>query len=222
MKLSEQTVEILKNYATLNQSLQIRKGSELTTITPTKTVFASTRVVESFPFDCVILDLPKLLSKLSLYRDCDLEFEESGLRIVSVDKRHADFIRHGSPRSAILPPADKKIHMPEPKHEFDISQDDLQWQRKSAGISGSQHMVFRGDGKKVYLQSTDMKNDSSDMSSTEIGTTTEKFKYVLMLENWKMLDGSYHVKLADKMAKFEHKDKPIEYYISTESMLSEG
>ena len=219
MKLSEQTIEILKNYATLNPALQYRKGSVLTTITPTKTVLAISRVVESFPFDFIIGDLNKFLSKLTLYKDAELEFETNRVIIKSPDGRRTDSINFVSPKVVTLPP-DKKLSIT-PEHEFELSQEDLQWQRKSAGISGSVHMIIRGDGKKVYLQSTDMKDDSSDLSSTEIGTTADTFRYVIKLENWKILDGSYRIKLSKGLSKFEHKDKSVEYYVAVESALSE-
>lgn len=219
MKLSEQTIEILKNYATLNQSLQFRKGSELTTITPTSTVFAKSRVVESFPFDFAIYDLNKLLSKLSLYRDCELEFEPDRIVLKSADGRRTDYIKYSSPKIMVVPP-DKKIALDDPEHEFELSNEDLTWQRKSAGISNSPYIIFRGDGKKIYIQSNDVTNDSSDMSSTEIAKTNKSFVYVIKLENWKMLDGSYRVKLRPKLSKFEHTDKPIEYFIAVESGLS--
>ena len=221
MKLSEQTIEILKNFATLNQSLMFRKGSELTTITPTSTVYAQTRVVESFPSDCAIYDLNKLLAKLSLYRDSELEFGSDRITFKSPDGRRNDYIKYSSPKVMILPPTDKKLdNIDDPEHEFELTQEDMLWQRKSAGISGSPFMIFRGDGKKIYIQSTDPKDDSTDLSSTEIGKTNATFIYVIKIENWKMLDGSYRVKLKKGLVKLEHKDKPVVYYLAVEKTLS--
>ena len=34
MKLSEQTVSILKNYSAINQNLMIKEGSEISTMSP--------------------------------------------------------------------------------------------------------------------------------------------------------------------------------------------
>jgi len=220
MKLSENTVEILKNFATINQSIQIRAGSELTTITPTKTVLASAKVVESFPSEFCLYDLNRLLAKISLYKDCELGFDSDKLTFKSADGKRSDYIKYSSPKviTAIIP--DKKLSMDKPEHEFTLSSEDLLWQRKSAGISASPHMIFRGDGKKIYIQSHDEKDDSSDMSSTEIAPTKSKFVYVLKVENWKMLDGNYGVKLTKGLAKFEHTEKPIEYYVAVESALS--
>jgi len=221
MKLSENTIEILKNFATINQSIQIRAGSELTTITPTKTVLAIAKVVESFPSEFCLYDLNRLLAKVSLYKDCELGFDSDKLTFKSVDGKRSDYIKYSSPKviTSIIPDG-KKITMDKPEHEFTLSSEDLLWQRKSAGISASPHMIFRGDGKKIYIQSHDVKDDSSDMSSTEIAPTKSKFTYVLKVENWKMLDGNYRVKLAKGMAKFEHTEKPIEYYVTVETALS--
>lgn len=220
MKLSELTVEILKNFATLNPSLQFRAGSELTTITTGKTILATARVAESFPSDFVIYDLNKLLAKMSLYRDCEIEFESDRILFKSADGRRNDYIKFSSPKVITAPDLTKKIVLDDPEHEFDLSAEDLQWQRKSAGISASPYMIFHGDGKKVYIRSTDVKDDSSDLSSTEIGKTKGKFTYVIKIENWKFLDGSYHVKLRKGLSKFEHTEKPVQYYVAIEDNLS--
>lgn len=220
MKLNDLTIEILKNFATINGSLLFRKGSVLTTITTGKTILATARVVESFPFDFAIYDLNKLLAKLSLYKNGEIELETDRIIFKSEDSRRTDYIRYSSPKVMITPP-DKKISLDNPEYEFDLTQEDLNWQRKSAGISASPYMIFRGDGKKVLLQTTDLKDDSSDLSSTEIGKTKETFVYAIRMENLKMIDGNYRVKLAKGLAKFEHKEKPIEYYVAVESALSE-
>ena len=221
MKLSEKTIEILKNYATINPSLMFRKGSVLTTITSTKTVFATARVVESFPSDFFIGDLVKLLSKLSLYKEPILEFEPNRLIIKSADGRRTDSMVFSSPAGATIPDPNKKIALDNPEHEIDLSQEDLVWQRKSAGISSAVNIAFVGDGEKIYLQSSDLNNDASDVSSTEIGTTTDKFRYAFKFENWKLLEGSYHIKLSKGLSKFENKDKSVEYFVAVESKLSE-
>lgn len=219
MKLSELTVEILKNFATLNQSLQFRKGSELATITTGKTILATARVVESFPFDFAIYDLNKLLAKLSLYRDAEIEFEQDRVVFKSGDKRRTDYIIYSSPKVITAPP-DKKLSLDDPEHEFELTAEDLNWQRKSAGISASPFMIFNGDGKEITIRSTDVKDGSSDLSSTVIGKTKSKFTYVIKIENWKFLDGSYRVKLRKGLSKFEHTEKPVEYYVAIEDNLS--
>jgi hypothetical protein len=72
----------------------------------------------------------------------------------------------------------------------------------------------------VYIESTDVKDDSSDNSSTVLGETDGNFKYVFKVENLKMVDGKYHVSLAKGIARFENADKNIVYFVSPESTLS--
>lgn len=221
MKLSESTIEILRNFATLNQTIMFRKGSELTTITTGKTILANARVVESFPSDFGIYDLNRLLAKLSLYKDAELEFEDNRLVIKSTDSRRKDYITFSSPKVITAIPPDKKLAVDDPEHEFELTAEDLMWQRKSAGISGSKYITFKGDGKKIYIQSNDPQDSSSDLSSTEIGTTKKTFVFTYKVENWKMLDGSYRVKLAKNgLSKFENIDKPVEYFVGAEKELS--
>jgi len=220
MKLSELTIEILKNFATLNQSLQFRAGSDLTTITPNKTLFAKASVVESFPSDFALYDLNKLLAKLSLYRESELTFESDRILFKSTDGRRNDYIKFSSPKVITAPDPTRKLALDDPEHEFELTAEDLLWQRKSAGISGSPYMIFHGDGKHVYIRSHDVKDDSSDLSSTEIAKTKGKFTYVIKIEHWKFLDGSYRVKLKKGMAKFENTEKPVEYFVAIEDGLS--
>jgi len=221
MKLSDETIEILKNFATINQGLVVKPGSVLKTITPSRSVLAISRVVESFPVSFALYDLNKFLAKLSLYRDAELEFETDRIVIKSDDGKRTDYIKYSSPEVVKGPP-DKELVMDKPDYEFTLTQEDLIWQRKSAGISGSENFVFRGDGKHIYLQSNTIKDDSSDLSSTVIGDTDGVFSCVLQVANFKLLDGAYNVKLSKAgLTKFEHTTKNVQYYVAVESGLSE-
>lgn len=222
MKLSDETIEILKNYSTLNSSLLFRKGSVLTTITPQSSVLAIARVVESFPSDFAIYDIVKMLSKLTLYPNSELEFGPDRLIFKSTDGRRSDYIKYCSTKVIITPP-EKELVLDKPDYEFTLSAGDLAWQRKSAGISGSQHFVFEGDGKHILFKSTDVKDDSSDVSATILTDCGgAKFRCVIKGDNFKMLDGNYLVKISKGgLVKFENQDKPIVYYVAAEAGLSD-
>jgi len=74
MKLSEDTINVLKNFSAINQSLQVKPGNTLKTISPLKTVFVEATVTETFPREVAVYDLNKLLAKVSLYKEAELEF----------------------------------------------------------------------------------------------------------------------------------------------------
>ena len=64
MKLSENTVGFLKNYATINQSLEFREGNLLRTVSPLNTILASVEISEDFPKTFPIYELNRFLGTL--------------------------------------------------------------------------------------------------------------------------------------------------------------
>ena len=222
MKLSDSTVQVLKNFSGINQSLQFKEGNTLKTISPLKTIFVEATVGESFPKEFALYDLNKLLAKVSLYKDAELSFDDDKLNISTDNKKKSDYIKYCSPKVIVTPP-EKSITFGDPDCSFSLSQEDLDWMRKSAGISGSPNFVFESDGSTIYFIATDVKDDSADQSKIEIGTVTDsqKFRVVMKVENFKLLEGSYDVEIAKKgLAKFKNKNVDITYYIAIEAASS--
>lgn len=221
MKLSESTVAILKNFSVINQSLQFKEGNTLKTISPLKTIFVEATVGENFPKEFALYDLNKLLAKVSLYKEPELSFDDDKLNIMTDNKKKADYIKYCSSKVIVVPP-EKSITLSDPDCSFSLSQEDLDWMRKSAGISGSPNFVFESDGETIHFIATDVKDDSADQSKIEIGTGDgRKFRVVMKVENFKLMDGSYDVSIAKKgLACFKHKSVPITYYIAIEAANS--
>lgn len=221
MKLSESTVAILKNFSTVNQSLQFKAGNTLKTISPLKTIFVEATVDENFPKEFALYDLNKLLAKVSLYKEAHLGFDDDKINISTENKKKSDYIKYCSPKIIIVPP-EKSISIGEADCSFSLSQEDLDWMKRSAGISGSPNFIFESDGDTIQFVATDVKDDSADQSKIEIGTGDgTKFKVVMKVENFKLMDGSYDVAIAKKgLAQFKHKSIPIVYYIAIEAASS--
>lgn len=221
MKLSEGTVQILKNFSTVNQSLQFKSGNVLKTISPLKTIFVEATVEETFPKEFALYDLNKILAKISLYKDADLGFDDDKINISTENKKKSDYIKYCSPKIIVTPP-EKSITFGDPDCSFSLSQEDLAWMQRSAGISGSPNFVFESDGEVINFIATDIKDDSADQSKIEIGTSEgAKFRVVMKVENFKLLEGSYDVSIAKKgMARFKHKTINITYYIAIEAANS--
>ena len=73
MKLSEQTVSLLKNFSGINQNIQFKAGNKIQTISAQKNILVSAEVPESFPSDFSNYELNNLLGVMSLFQDPDLE-----------------------------------------------------------------------------------------------------------------------------------------------------
>ena len=219
MKLSDNTITLLKNFSGINQSLLFKQGNVLKTISPLKTIFVEATVDENFTKEFALFDLNKLLAKISLYKDAELSFQDDKVNISSNKK--SDYIKYCSPKVIVTPP-EKAITFGEPDCSFSLSQEDLEWMRKSAGISGSPNFIFESDGTTINLIATDVKDDSSDQSKIEIGSGDGKtFRVVMKVENFKLLEGSYDVSVAKKgLSRFVHKSLPVTYYIAIEAANS--
>jgi len=222
MKLSENTVHVLKNFSSINPGLQFNEGNTLKTISPLKTIFVEASVEENFPKEFAIHDLNKFLAKVSLYKEAHLSFGDDKINISTENKKRSDYIKYCSPKTIVVPP-EKSITFGDADCSFSLSQEDLDWMKKSAGISGSPNFVFESDGSVVTFIATDVKDDSADQSKIEIGTVTDdkKFRVVMKVENFKLMDGSYDVSIAKKgLSRFKHKTVDITYYIAIEAASS--
>lgn len=220
MKLSENTINILKNFSSINPSIQFKKGKILKTISPLRTIFVEATIQEDFSQEFALFDLNKLLSKISLYKDADLDLGADKV-LISADKK-SDYIKYCSPAVIIVPP-EKSISLGSSDCSFDLNKEDLDWMRKTAGISGSPNFIFESDGEVVNFIATDIKDDSSDQSKIEIAKVDDgkKFRVVMKVENFKLIDGSYNVSIAKKgLAMFKHKTMNITYYIAIEAANS--
>ena len=57
MKLSDSTLTVLKNFAGINNSILVKQGSKLRTISVAKNILAEADISEDFPKDVAIYDL---------------------------------------------------------------------------------------------------------------------------------------------------------------------
>ena len=212
MKLSEQTVSLLKNFASINQNIQFKTRNKLQTISAQKNILVDAEIPESFPSDFAIYDLNKLLGVMSLFQDPDLDIKDKTMNIGGkVDYMFAD-------PSMIVTPPEKELVFPEPEVKFAMTNVDFNQTIKAAAMLGLPHICVSGDGSTIRLEATDVNNSSSDEFKTEVGTTSETFRMVFKIENLKLFTGDYNVEITSKgISKFTHTSTNLQYFIATES-----
>ena len=217
MRLSEQTVSLLKNFASINQNLQFKTGNKLSTISAQKNILASAEISESFPSDFAIYDLNKFLGAMSIFQDPELEIGEKTMTVGG--KLNYVF---ADPTMILVPP-DKELVFPEPEASFTLTNADFTQVIKAASLLGLPHICVTGNGSQIILEATDVNNSASDDYKTEVGTTNETFNLVFKIENLKLFSGDYNVELTSKgISKFTHTSNTLQYFIATESDSSFG
>ena len=217
MKLSSNTTMVLKNFATINQNLVIKEGSELLTMSSMKNIVAIATVEENFPKEIAIYDLNEFLASLSIFKSPVLEFEEQYLTIKEEDQPHKKLTYFYSDPSVVQSPT-KTITMPSEEVKFHLDMNKLLEMKRAAGVIGSPDMVLQKSSGNSSLLVKDKKNDTANNYSSDISTDGDgEYKFFFKVENLKLFDGDYDVKISSKnISHFKNDKSNIEYWIALE------
>ena len=92
---------------------------------------------------------------------------------------------------------------------------------KSANVLQSPNISVESDGEKIFVTCYNSKDDSAHTYSTEVGESSNVFKAVFLTENWKMIPGTYDVKISSRgLAEFNHTTQDVDYWIAIEAKES--
>jgi hypothetical protein len=215
MKLTNDTKNILRNFCEINQSLLVKKGNVLRTISNMKNILAEATITEEFPNDFAIYDLGQFLNGFNLHQDPDLEFSDQ--RYLTIKDNGSRVKYFYCEPSLIKAPPEKGIQMPSIDVEFVLNDGQLSLLQKASSIYSLPDLCVIGDGAKISLVVKDKKNDTSNEYSIVVGETDKVFEFSYKIENIRILPGSYEVVISDKLISvFNHKSLNLKYYIALE------
>ena len=218
MKLSPDTISILKNFSGINAGIVFKKGNVLKTISSNKNILAEATISEEMPNDFGIYDLNKFLTILSLHKEePELEINEKTAVISGLGGRSKIDYRFCDP-SMINAPT-KPIRMPETEIHFELTDSDLEWMLRTASALGSPNLAVTSDGKDISVLAYDAHNDAESTNTITVGKESgNKYKMIFKTEALKMIPGSYDVAISSGgVSHFKHKMTPIQYWIATET-----
>lgn len=219
MKLSGDTLNLLKNFASINQGIFFKQGKTIKTVSPQKNIMAEVTIEEEFPVDFGVYDLNNFLSVISLHKDNPtLNFEDKNVLISGLKGRSKIKYRFCEPTMIVIPP-EKNIVVPDPEIKFTLSAEDFDWILRAAAVLSSPHIAIESDGHKIFVSTIDLQNDSAHTDSIEIADGNgDKYRMIFKTENLKMISGSYDVSLSSKgISHFKNKNKNLQYWITTEA-----
>ena len=212
MKLSEHTQSVLKNFATINQNLVIKKGKTLMTMSAMKNIIAKAEVEEEFTQDVPIYNLNEFLASLSLFDSPTLDFQDKYLTMTEGNRRIKYFY---SDPSVVTSPK-SMLKMPSKEVTFKMSGGELSDIKRAAAVIGVPDMVLEKNSNGTFLNALDKKNGAANVYSTDINTDGDgKFKFYFKVDNLKLMDGDWDVEISSKnISRFVSKN--IEYCIALE------
>ncbi len=215
MKLSDNALAILKNFAGINNSILVKEGNKLRTISVAKNILAEAEIKEEFPRDFAIYDLNQFLNGLSLHQDPDLDFQQDTYLSIKEGKRRVKYF-FADPNVIIAPP-EKDITLPTQDVCFQMDSVTLEKLVKAAAVYQLPDLSAIGEAGVIKLVVRDKKNDTSNEYAIVVGETDKEFEFNFKVENIKIIPGAYDVIVSSKLlSQFTNTQHNLKYYIALE------
>jgi len=217
MKISNKTLDILKNFSEINQSILIKEGKNLKTVSALKNILAHAEVEEDFPQDFAIYQLNEFIGVLSTMSNPDLTFNDKYVLLKQENGANTKYF-FADPSVVVSP--EKDVKMPSEDIKFSLSEKQYNDLMKMSSILQLNDVMIKGCTKsnKMHLAVTNKKNDTSNDYSVQVGDDVkEPFKMYFKTENLKMVAGDYDVFISSQgISHFKNKAENLEYWIALE------
>ena len=224
MNLSNDTLNVLKNFASINPNIVFQPGQKLKTISESKTIMARADIVEDMPKEFGIYDLNEFLSVFNLIENPVLEFEDKSV-LVSTEEGGSQLsnqqkVRYYFSETDILTSPTKDIQMPNAEIGVNLSEDILNQIRKAAAVLGHTELSLIGENGLVTASVVDTKDSTSNSYTIELdkdNACKNDFNFIVSIPNLKLLPGDYFVSISSKLiSNWTNSNYPIEYFIALE------
>ena len=218
MKLSNETLAILKNFSSINTNIFFREGNIISTISSADAIFARAKIKETIPNEFAVYDLNSLLAIVTLLENQDIEFEDNRL-VISSDRGTFEFF-YSSPDVVKKAPETTINH--QSVFSFKLAAEDIQMIMKAANVTKSPYISVICKDHGVSLLVGDRKNNSSNNFKKSLGTAFNDFDMIFAVENFRVIPDAYEVtiaKMENNKAKFlylKHESKDLEYWIAAD------
>ena len=216
MKITRQTIDILKNFSDINSSILVQPGSELQTIAAMKNILAKSEVTEDFGTKFAIYDLPEFLNLVTspVFEGAELVFDSDSVRLQNGRSFSTYFY---ADETTIIAPT-KTLDMPDPEITFDWLKEDLVTVKNMAGIIQKPDLAVVSDGETISICVLDKKDSTSNDFKMTVGEGNGvEYTMYFKIENIKVLRGNYTVEISSRgISHFTNNDIPLEYWIALE------
>lgn len=220
MKISDNTLSVLKNFSAINSGLAIQKGNVQKTISPEKSILVEAELEDSMPEQFGIYDLNQFLGNISTLNNPDLIFSDSA---VIMNDGEISFNYYSCSTNLIVSPPDKELALKQTDVSFMLPNVILTKLLRLASMNSLTHLSVVGKNGEIRLQTHEKANDTSNLASFKLNDYSGKdFTASFKVENIKLIPGDYDVEIQlGAFAKFVSKsgvfkDK-IKYFIALET-----
>ena len=217
MKISDNTIGILRNFSDINANILFKPGKTLSTMSTMKNIMAQADVEEEFESEFGVYDLPEFLRAIDSFQQPVLKFNGTATLKIQ-DEKSTLSARYAFADKSTLRYPSKQISMPDKTVTFSLKNSDYESVKKLYTNLSLPDIAFKGENGKIKLVALDKKNSNSNESSVVVGETDLEFTAYVKAENMKIIPGDYDVALSKaKIAHFINKKVKVQYWIALEA-----
>jgi hypothetical protein len=216
MKLSDNTLSILKNFSTINSGLVLQKGNIQKTISPEKSILVEAELEDAIPEQFGVYDLNQFLGNVTTLGNPDLVFSD---KAVMMNDGKIAFSYYSCSPNLIVSPPDKELKLKQTDVSFNLTNAILSKLLKLASMNNLTHLSVVGKNGEIRLQTHEKANDTSNHASFKLNDYSgDDFSASFKVDNIKLIAGDYDVEIQlGAFAKFVSKNAKIKYFIALEA-----
>ena len=217
--ITNNTLEILKNFASIISNIRVKEGNVLSTISPVKNVMAEATITETFDTQFGIWDLNKFLGTVSLFDSPEFLFEENFVTISS--NKNNSSVKYYYSEPSLLTTVNRQINMPDSVVDCTITEKTFNDITKAASVLQVGDIAIRSNANELEIVALDKKDSTSNSYSITLGDLPHgdhDFCFYFKAENLKMLPGDYDVSITEKVvSQFTNTNLSLKYWVALES-----
>ena len=224
MQLSDSTLDILRNFSSINQNILIKADSPIKTISEARNVVAKAEIPEKFVKDFGIYDLNEFIGVTGLVNNPSLHFNDDFVMISDESGRSS--VKYFYSAEETLTAPTKDVSMPEPDVKFTLDNSTLNKLKKAASTLGHKELLIKANDGILSLSIVENQNSTSNAFSIDIDGEFKQdavFNFIIDISNLKILPGDYDVEISSKLiTQFSHKELSVKYWIALEKSSTYG
>lgn len=215
MKLSEQSLAVLKNFAAINSGVVLHSGKVQKTISPEKSILVEATLDDSLT-DFGIYDLNQFLGNVTTLRNPELTFHND---YVMMDDGELSLSYLACSPNLIITPPEKELVLKTVDVTFSLPNVTLQKLIKVATMNGLPNLSVVGKNGELHLKIHERANDTSNHGTIKIGDYAgQDFTASFKTDNLKLLPDDYNVEIQKgAFAKFVNVAGNLKYFIALET-----
>jgi len=223
MQLNDNTMAVLKNFASIQPNIVLSEGNTVKTIAEAKNVMAVAKLDQEFSSTVGIYNLDEFLAVLGLVDTPELAFGDEFVTVSDSTGRSS--VKYFYSDQSILTSPAKDIPMPDAEVKFTLDLATLNKVRRAAGALGHEKMTITANDGSIKLSVVDNTDATSNAFEITVPGSyeTEDFTFVMNIANLKLIDGDYDVSVSSRLiSEFMNTSTDVVYYIALEKSSTYG